>query len=281
MVSPGRLASLHTYPVKGCHRLDQDSATVEPWGLAGDRRWMVVDDAGVGVTQREAAALVRLRPEPRPDGLVLRAEGRPDLDVAEPVGAVPVPVRVFKSRLPVDALPAGGAADEWLANLLDRPARLVWLGQPTRRLPVDSRPVDPGDRVSFADGYPLLLTNRASLEALNGWLGDDGDEPLPMARFRSNLVVDGVEPWAEDGWIGGLLRVGSVVFRVASAKNRCVVTTTDQETGVRGQQPLRVLAKYRKVRQELLFGVDLVPITAAGDLLGTVAVGDAVVPESG
>ncbi|MFC7548026.1 MOSC domain-containing protein [Plantactinospora sp. GCM10030261] len=276
-----RLASLHTYPVKGCHRLDHDTAVTQPWGLAGDRRWMVVNDAGVGVTQREATGLVRLRAEPRPGGLVLRAADRSDLVVPEPVGSGHVPVRVFNNRMAVPARPAGPAADEWLGDLLGRPVRLVWLGEPTRHLPDGSRPVDPGDRVSFADAYPILLANQASLAALNGWLADDGDEPLPMARFRPNLVVEGAEPWAEDGWVGKLIRVGAVEFLVAGGCDRCVVTTTDQETGVRGKQPLRVLAKHRRFGRDLLFGVHLVPRPVAGDLVGTLSVGDPVLVETG
>ncbi|MFB9234049.1 MOSC domain-containing protein [Plantactinospora siamensis] len=275
------LNAIHTYPVKGGHRLDRDTAPVRPWGLAGDRRWMLVDADGVGVTQRDAPALVTLRAEAHAGGLLLRAEGRSDLDVAEPVGAEPLPVRVFNSRLPVPAQPAGGDADRWLGELLGRPVRLVWLGRPARHVPAEELPVDPGDRVNFADEYPVLLANPASLAALNGWLREAGspEGPLPMERFRPNLVVAGAPPWAEDGWVGRRLRIGAVVFRVAGGCDRCMVTTIDQETGVRGKEPLRVLAAHRQRNQKLLFGVHLIPEPAAGDLVGSVAVGDPVLPE--
>lgn len=170
-----RLTSIHTYPVKGCHRLDHDGAFVQPWGLTGDRRWMVVDADGVGVTQRETTRLVGLRATVRPGGLVLSADGQSDLDVPEPADGAPVAVRTFRSRkLPVPALPAGPAADDWLGALLGRPVRLVWLGQPTRHLAAGDREHDTGDQVSFADAYPLLLANTASLDALNGWLAEAG-----------------------------------------------------------------------------------------------------------
>ncbi|MBQ1015032.1 MOSC N-terminal beta barrel domain-containing protein, partial [Micromonospora sp. M51] len=91
-----RLTSIHTYPIKGCHRLDHDGAFVHRWGLAGDRRWMVVDADGVGVTQRDTTRLVGLRASVRPGGLSLRADGQPDLDVPEPAGGEPVPVRTFR-----------------------------------------------------------------------------------------------------------------------------------------------------------------------------------------
>jgi uncharacterized protein YcbX len=254
-----KIAALHTYPVKGCHRLDHDVARVEPWGLAGDRRWMVVDADGVGVTQREAAALVALRAEPRPGGLLLRAAGRSDLDVAEPESAAPVQVRVFGNRLPVAALPAGPAADAWLGRLLDRPVRLVWLRDPARHLAPGDRAHDTGERVSFADQYPLLLAGTASLDALNGWLAEAGEPPVPLTRFRPNLVVDGAPAWAEDDWAGRPLRIGDTLFRAAGPCDRCVVTTTDQETGVRGKEPpdARPTPQHRKA----LFGLHLVPVT--------------------
>lgn len=271
-----RLSAIHTYPVKGCHRLDHDDAQVRPWGLAGDRRWMIVDPAGVGVTQREAAGLVALRAVARDGGLTLRATGHADLDVPEPSGGDPVAVRTFRSRkLAVPARPAGPAADAWVSALLDRPVRLVWLARPTRHIPAGDREHDPGDQVTFADAYPLLLTSTASLDALNGWLADAGEPPVSMTRFRPNLVVEGAPAWAEDTWAGRLLRVGGVRLRAAGPSDRCVVTTTDQETGVRGKEPLRTLARYRNIGQKLLFGLNLVPLDT-----GRVAVGDDVLVDA-
>ncbi|WP_405112999.1 MOSC domain-containing protein [Micromonospora sp. NBC_01405] len=266
-----RLAAVHTYPVKGCHRLDHDGARVEPWGLAGDRRWLVVDADGLGITQREATALVGLRAAPRDGGLVLRAAGRPDLDVAEPTGVEPLPVRVFRNRLLVPALPAGPAADDWLTALLGRPARLVHLARPTRHLAPGARAYDTGDRVSFADQYPLLLATTGSLDALNGWLAEAGEAPVPISRFRPNLVVEGAPAWAEDDWAGRPVWIGSARFRAAGTCGRCVVTTTDQETGVRGKEPLRTLGRHRTIDGKLPFGLHLVP-----DGPGLVRVGDPV-----
>ncbi|MEO3777141.1 MOSC N-terminal beta barrel domain-containing protein [Micromonospora sp. B11E3] len=267
-----RLAALHTYPVKGCRRLDHDDARVEPWGLAGDRRWMVIDADGLGVTQREATALVGLLVEPRDGGLLLRAAGRPDLRVAEPTRVDPLPVRVFSSRQQVAALPAGPAADAWLSALLDRPVRLVHLARPARHVPVGQLVHDTGDQVSFADEYPLLLANAASLDALNGWLADAGEQAVPMSRFRPNLVVVGAPAWAEDGWVGRRLRIGSAWFRAGGTCGRCVVTTTDQETGVRGKEPLHTLGRRRNVDGKLRFGLNLVP-----EGPGAVRVGDPLI----
>ena len=133
------------------------------------------------------------------------------------------------------------------------------------------------DRVSFADGYPLLLTTEASLTALGDWLLEAGDEPVPMTRFRPNLVVAGARPWAEDDWLGRRLRIGDVVFRAAKSCSRCVVTTIDQETGERDRQPLRALGRHRRHRDGLLFGINLIPDIGAGQR-ALIRVGDELHP---
>jgi uncharacterized protein YcbX len=266
-----KIASLHTYPVKGCHRLDHDEARAEPWGLAGDRRWMVVDADGIGITQRITPALTGLRAVPVPAGLVLDAPGMPSLSVAEPVDGPKEFVRVFRSKQPVPARIA--PATDWFSAFLGRPARLVWLGDPTARA-IETH-AEPGDRVSFADGYPVLLTNAASLAAVNDWLVEDGDEPIPMTRFRPNIVVSAAGPWAEDEWLDHRLRIGDVAFRAAKSCARCVVTTIDQETGETGRQPLRILGRYRRSRSDLLFGINLIPDVGAGET-GIIRVGEAV-----
>ncbi|MFV2022044.1 MOSC domain-containing protein [Micromonospora sp. LOL_023] len=267
-----RVAALYTYPVKGCRRLDHDAARVEPWGLAGDRRWMIVDPDGVGLTQREVPALVTIHPRLAADGLTLHTAGRPALVVPAPVDGEPVPVRVFRAKAVVPARLADPAAQRWLSDLLGRPARLVWLADPTVRA------VDPdfgraGDVVSFADGYPLLLANTASLGVVNDRLVETGDPaaPLPMHRFRPNLVITGAPAWAEDTWLGQRIRIGDVAFRVAKTCTRCVVTTTDQDTGERGHQPLRILAQHHRGPRGVLFGMNLIP-----DGTGRIAVGDLV-----
>ncbi|MFI5936820.1 MOSC domain-containing protein [Actinoplanes sp. NPDC051494] len=242
-----RITSLHTYPVKGCHRLDLDEAVTEPWGLAGDRRWMVIDPDAVGITQRQAPRLTRLHAVPRPGGIVLNG-----IDVAEPVDGPKITLRVFSSKPPVTARLADAP---FLSDLLDRPVRLAWLSDPTAR-PIQRHAL-PSDRVSFADGYPVLLTNEASLDALG--------VQVPMTRFRPNIVIGGAEAWAEDTWVGGRLRIGGASFRVAEGCGRCVVTTIDQETAAAGREPLRTLGRLRRVEGRLLFGVSLIPDQLPGE----------------
>jgi uncharacterized protein YcbX len=269
---PVRLTSIHTYPIKGCHRVDQQRAAVEPWGLAGDRRWLIADPAtGRALTQRDLPALTRIKPvAAEGGGLILRTPDLPDLIVPEPVNEAPVDVTV--SRFTGPAARADVAADDWLSEALDRKVMLAWLHDPTRRA-VNPEFGRPGDVVSFADGYPVLLANAASLAALNDWLAEaeSPEWPLPMARFRPNLVIDGAPAWAEDGWLGRTVWVGGIAFRAVKPCARCVVTTTDQDTGERGEEPLRTLARHRRLDQGLIFAINLIP-----DATGTVAVGDTV-----
>ena len=264
------VASLHIYPVKGCHRIDRDRAELEPWGFAGDRRWLIVDDAGVAVTQREAPVLTQIRPALGEGGLILRTGGRADLTVAEPVGGELTEVKVWSFT--GKAARAGDEADGWLAPCSGVPVRLVWLDDPTRRA-VDPAYGTAEDRVSFADGFPVLLGNLASLRDLNDRIAESGslEEPLPMTRFRPNIVLDGAPAWVEDAWTGGRVRIGEVVFRVPKPCGRCVVTTTDQETGERGREPLRTLATFRNSGRGLTFATNLIP-----DGSGTIHIGDEV-----
>jgi uncharacterized protein len=272
-----RVASMHTYPVKGCHRMDRDTATVEPWGLDGDRRWLIVDEHGIGLTQRQHRELVTMRAASRPGGLILDAPGLEPLDLAEPTGGEAMQVRVFRGRPPTAVRAAGADADDWLNRLLGRPARLVWLGDPADNIVPWQVPTGTGAEVSFADGTPLLLANAASLDAFNDWLAESGsaEGPLPMSQFRPNVVVSGAAPWAEGEWVGRRIRIGGAVFHGTNECGRCLVSTIDQETGVQGREPLWMLAARRNIGQKLLFGLQMTVVTEPGGPR-TVSVGDAV-----
>ncbi|MFE4452155.1 MOSC domain-containing protein [Streptomyces sp. NPDC056796] len=268
---PPALGAVYIHPVKSLAARAADEAVVEPWGLDGDRRWMLIDIANKVVTQRQRPEMARLSADHLPGGaVVLSAHGSPSLRVE-----VPEPVRTVVAELhrdKVEVVVAAGAAHAWLGARLGAEVRLVHLDAPSHRRPVDPEFGRPGETVSLADGYPLLLTTRASLDALNSLVarGDHPDEgPLPMDRFRPNVVVDGTAPWAEDGW--RRIAIGEVAFRVVKPCGRCVVTTTDQRTAERGKEPLRTLAVHRRVGRHLLFGQNLVP-----EGTGTIRVGDPV-----
>jgi hypothetical protein len=262
------LASIHIYPLKGCRGIDLRESAVEPWGLAGDRRWLLVDAGFRFVSQREQASLARVLVRYGPgDGITVSSGGYPALFIATPDSGELVKVTVWSST--VLAAAAGPEADSWFSAYLGQPVRLVYLDDPTRRA-VNPEFGAAGDVVSFADGYPLLLTTTDSLGQLSDWLAAEGAQPVPMSRFRPNVVVTGFEPWAEDRW--RRVRIGSVSFRVAKPCGRCVVTTTDQVTGKRlGPQPLRILGAKRRFGQSLVFGQNIIP-----DSAGLVRAGDPV-----
>jgi uncharacterized protein YcbX len=170
------------------------------------------------------------------------------------------------------AAPAGPEADRWFSVLLQRPARLVFLDDPQRRLPNQERTL-PTDRVSLADGYPVLLTSIESLAALNDAVaaGKFADEaPVSMLRFRPNVVVGGAQPWAEDGW--RRVRIGTARFRVVKGCDRCVLTTVDPDTAARSREPLATLVRTRRWDGLSWFGMQLVP----DDPGAALRVGDAV-----
>lgn len=250
------LASLHVYPVKGCRGASPASAPVGLRGFAGDRRWMIVDDEGRFISQRSHPALALFEAELTAQALVLGAPDRPLLSI--PLDAEGGPVRAASPRAvtiwddTVQAVDAGDLAAVWLRDILGLPARLVHMPAAGVRA-VDPRYGEPGDEVSFADGYPYLLVSTASLADLNARLA----KPLPMDRFRPNLVVDGCAPFAEDDW--RRIRIGTVTFRVVKPCIRCTVTTIDQATGAPdGPEPLRTLATFRSAPGGVRFGMNAI-----------------------
>lgn len=266
------LTSLFVYPVKSLAGIAVGEAAVEPWGAAGDRRWLVTRYDGDQLTQRQQPRLALASAMPLPGGGVrLSGPGMEPLDVAAPSPSEgTVAVRVWNSK--VDAVPASEEAALWFTSYLDTEVRLVHLDAPEHRRPLAPGYARPGQTVSFADSMPFLLASSSSLDALNSLVaqGDYADEgPLPLNRFRPNLVVGGTRPWAEDGW--RRVRIGETTFEVVKPCGRCVVATTDQATAERGKEPLRTLARHRRFGDELVFGQLLVPETR-----GRVRQGDAI-----
>jgi len=258
------LSALNIFPVKSCAPLVLDSASVEPRGLAHDRRWIVTDESGRFFTGRQHPRLTLLRAVPSGDGLDLSAPGMPPLHLDAPRPAERLEVTVWKNT--VDAVPAQAEADAWISEFLGLPARIAFMDQDCERL-VDPAWSKPGDEVSFADAFPLLLISQAALDALNAKLA----APVPMLRFRPNFVVAGTEPHAEDGW--KRVRIGEIEFDLVKPCSRCVFTTVDFTTGTfdPSGEPLRTLTTYRRTERGVTFGQNVIPRGT-----GTVRVGDPV-----
>jgi hypothetical protein len=271
---PLQVTAINRFPVKSCRGEPLDRATVEPWGLQGDRRWMIVDDQGEPITAREVHRMLLIEPKLIDGGLQLNSPDAPPLAVATPNGSTLVQVKVWDGD-PFDAAPAGSEADAWVSKVVGTSARLVYLDDPTRRRTNPARTL-PGDRVSFADGYPLLLASEESLAALNDYIAGGphaAEGPLPMQRFRPSVVVRGAPAWAEDGW--RRIRIGAVQLRAVKGCDRCVMTMLDPVTAARGKEPIATLARYRRWDGKTWFAVNLVPDTQ-GSAAVEISVGDEV-----
>ncbi len=260
------LSAIHIYPIKSCAPWTRDQAVVEARGLAGDRRWMVVDANGRFLTSRQQPRLVLIRADPvsGDDALLLSVPGMPPLRLAPPIATPRIDATVWKST--VQARTTDADADAWISAFLGMPARFVHMDADcVRQVSLDHG--RPGDEVSFADGYPLLLISQAALDLLNTRLAT----PVPMLRFRPSLVVAGTAPHAEDDWTR--IRVGEAEFDVVKPCVRCVFTTVDLESGQfdPGGEPLRTLLTYRRTPKGVTFGQNLIPRR-----LGTLRLGDAV-----
>lgn len=251
----GRIAGLFVYPVKGCRGIAVDQALVEPMGLAHDRRWLVVRPDGRFLTQREVPALARIVPEIGQGRLALRiGEERHELALDQP--GEPLEVTIWRDRLA--ALTQPPAVDRALSDFLGRAVRLVRFNPSVVR-PCDPDLSPPGSRTAFADGFPMLLTSATSLARLNDELQAAGAQPMPMARFRPNIVVEGLPAWTEDDH--PVAKVASLRLDLVSPCERCIVTTTDQVSGERqGQEPVRTLRRVHADRMgQPLFGWNVVP----------------------
>lgn len=257
------LSSLTLYPVKSVAGVPVLEALVEASGLAGDRRWMLVDPDGRFVTGRQVPALVRMRLSVSIDGTLTLPEGR---RVAPAVAGQSRPVTIWRDT--VAAFEPDPVASAWFSALLERPVHLV-CGDPAAPRRVQGPGAEPGDVVSFADGYPVLLISEASLADLSARVG----RPVEMARFRPNLTVAGGSAFQEDGW--SCVTIGGVDFTVAKTCTRCIFTTVDPLTGEKSAdgEPLTTLKHYRRSGEGVIFGMNLIPRGA-----GVIRVGDPVRP---
>ena len=269
------LSALHVYPVKSLRGCVVEVADVDDLGLVGDRRFLVVDQDGRFLTQRAVPRMALVETSLTPDALTLAEASRGSISVrrdADPAAPLRT-VSVWRS----EGLLAEDCGDDvaaWLGEVLHLPCRLVRIGQKFIR-PVLKQTAGPGDRVGFADAFPFLVVSEASLADLNDRLLERGEAPVPMNRFRPNLVVSGCAAFDEDRW--PRVRIGDITFRAGGPCTRCILTTTDQETGQRGKEPLRTLATYRRNATDptdVDFGQNLIHETKSGRL----RVGDRVEP---
>lgn len=268
------LSGLHIYPIKSATGIALPTAQVEARGLQGDRHYLITDLRGKFITQRQLPRMALIRVglgnalgnntlgRLDCDRLTLEAPGMLPLNLFLTQAVQPVEVEIWGDR--TQSLHCGLEAQVWLSEFLQIPCQLVYMPDDAQR-PTAHGQLGADQLLSFADAYPFLLISEASLADLNGRLS----RPVPMNRFRPNLVVSGCDAFAEDTW--ARIRIGPVEFDLVKGCDRCSVPGVDQATGIQVQEPLPTLAKYRLRAGKIWFGQNLVQRG-----LGPLQVGDAV-----
>lgn len=253
-----KISSLNIYPIKSCRGVDLNKADVLSRGLEYDRRWMIVDAQGVFISQRSHSKLAQMIVAADNEGLDITL-GDKSFRVRNPRGAR-IDVRVWKSvvNAPLADIAINAALSEWLGQEVS----LVYMDEDARRATnPDWSPIEKfgAHETSFSDGYPVLVTNMASLDALNDHIRAAGYDGVTMERFRPNIVIDTDMPWAEDGWES--LQIGDVVIDLVKPCTRCLVTTLDPYTGNARPEPVMDAMRELRMSQDprnkgVLFGVN-------------------------
>jgi hypothetical protein len=256
------VTSLHVYPVKSCRGIERSAAVVSDAGLQHDREWMIVSPEGRFITQREEPRLALIETQVDDARLRLSCAGHGGVEVPLNLRGEPREVVVWRHHCV--ALDQGEQSARWLGGLLGRPLRLVRFDPAHRRVSDRAFTGRTPGYSRFADAYSLLVVSLASLADLNTRL----PAPLPMNRFRPNVVLDGVEPYGEDAIHE--LRGGPLTLRLVKACTRCTIPTTDQETAARDPaEPLRTLRGYRwdPALRGVTFGQNAIVVEGAGTTL--------------
>jgi uncharacterized protein YcbX len=257
---------LFVYPLKSGRGIPKTHVTLAATGFEWDRHWMAASPSGVFMSQRTEPRLALIQPEIGTDALTLRAPEMAPLGVPlQPKGEAK-PAEVWKNA--ISALDQGDEAAAWMSQVIGKEARLL------RISPVLDRHAHPQYAgttrapVSFADGFPILVANLASLTHLNSRM----PQQIGMERFRPNIVLEGLEPFAEDRI--GALHIGNITLRLVKPCTRCVITSTDQRTGELSTNPLPVLRQFR-------FDKALMGVTFAENAVIESGVGEGLVRGTG
>lgn len=252
------LSEIWIYPIKSLAGIRLQRSNVKQKGLVYDRRWMLVDEAGRFLTQREHPEMSQFQLTMNTEELTILNRVSSQLIVLdlkdEKVGES-LSTIVWDDE--VEAIEVGPIYSQWFSDQLKIRCKLVFFPESHKR-DVDPDYATKNEQVSLADGYPFLIIGQASLDDLNKRL----KEPIPMNRFRPNFVFTGGEPFEEDRWKN--FRIGSNRFIAVKPCSRCVLTTVDQRTGVKGTEPLATLASYRKYGGKINFGQNLLAIDYDG-----------------
>jgi hypothetical protein len=278
------ISQLNVYPIKSCAGIARDTVRLTAYGLEHDRNWMVIDGEGRFVTQRTHPRLALVQPALHGDTLVVGTPGMASLEIpVDPAaleGAPAIAATVWGDT--VAALDAGEAAARWFSECLNERLRLVRFDPAQERIASRKWTGDATAQVRFADGFPLLVLGSASLDDLNARLAGKGVDPIPLNRFRPNLVLSGIDAYEED--YTETLRIaakqGEVELRIVKPCTRCPIPTVDQARGAPDPrwpaEPTETMSTYRadsRVGGGITFGQNAIIVGGAGD---TLAVGQTV-----
>jgi len=264
-----QISQINVYPIKSLGGVSLSDSIVEKRGLKFDRRWMLINEAGKFITQREFPQMAAIKVEILPHSLRVSHSTSEKTISFEPVVQEAISVKIWSSRCRANVYE--NVVNEYFSDALETNCRLVLMPPETKRKVSYFHAVHQDDAVSFADAYPFLLIGENSLRDLNEKL----ETPVPMNRFRPNFVVSGSEAFAEDDW--KQIKIGTAVFHVVKPCARCVMTTIDQAIGAKqGVEPLKTLAGYRipkrSIKKKILFGQNLI----AENIGAVIRVGDEV-----
>jgi uncharacterized protein len=262
-----RLQDIYIYPVKSLGGIRLDSWELEERGFKYDRRWLLIDKSGMFITQRKYPRLALLQVALSATGIHVYAKKntRNYIEVPfSPAAEQLVPVTIWDDQT------FGQLVDpfvsKWFSEKLEMDCDLVVMPESIQRK-IDPKYAVNGESVSFADAMPYLIIGQASLDELNSRLAD----PVPMNRFRPNLVFSGGIPFEEDQWSS--LKIGGAEFKITKPCARCVLTTIDQDTGKKGKEPLQTLAKYRNQNNKIMFGQNLLLLNGERIQVGDLVIG--------
>ena len=257
-----KLTEINIYPIKSLGGISLQSSVVEERGLKYDRRWVLVDETKTFFTQRDFPEMALIKVEIETTGLKLQHKTKNIEQLFIPFEfkhSISEQVVIWDDTVMGDFY--NDQIDQWFSDILGINCRLVKMPDSTQRI-IDKKYAK-NKIVSFADAFPLLIIGEESLADLNKKM----EVPLPMNRFRTNLVFSGGNPFDEDRWKG--FQVGDVNFKAVKACSRCVITTTNQDTAEKADEPLKTLATYRRQGNNVMFGMNVIP-----ESLGEITVGE-------
>jgi uncharacterized protein YcbX len=260
------VSGLFIYPIKSLGGIELKESVVDDRGLAYDRRWMLVDEHNVFISQRTNSQLALFQPELTNGSLKVTHKKYPDQSVAIPFGTGKTRIEVNVWGDICEAETADQEINEWFSDRLQMSCKLVYMPDDSHRK-VDGQYAKNGELTAFSDGYPILMLSEASLADLNSRLAF----PVPMNRFRPNVIFNGAYPYQEDDMKE--FSINGQHFLGVKPCGRCVVTTINQNDGTVSEEPLRTLSGYRKNNNKVNFGQNVL-VTAPGKI----KVGDEIIP---